>query len=135
MEFDTSTPSGKRQALAAYKSEVASNPNLSFKSFCDNHGISEYKKLLWWCNGQGISIYALQRRGAHQDTNGAEMKGDGAFIQFTPAVRPSSGDLRGISITFPDGVNLTLQESSVESVVSLLTIYQSRLGGAGVCSD
>ena len=126
MEFDTSTQSGKQQALAAYKSEVAANPDLSFKTFCDSHGITDYKKLLWWCNDQGISIYALQGRRRNRTASLQVQKTDGAFIQFTPARRPSSGDLRGVSITFPDGVNLTLQECGTESVISLLAIYQQR---------
>ena len=52
-----------------------------------------------------------------------------------PSGRSGFSNLRGVSITFPDGVNLTLQESSVESVISLLTVYQSRRGGAEPCSD
>ena len=141
MEFDTSTQSGKEQAIAAYKSELAANHKLSLKAFCDRHGIVEYKKLLWWCNGQGISIYALQGRNGYGSQDPAQYRGNeqhngnGTFIQFSPAHRPSSCDLRGISITFPDGVNLTLQESSVESVICLLAVYQSRQGGAKSCSD
>ena len=37
----------------------------------------------------------------------------------------------GISITFPDGVNLSLQECSAESVADLLAIYRNRCGAAG----
>ncbi len=37
----------------------------------------------------------------------------------------------GISITFPDEVNLSLQECSAESVADLLAIYRNRCGAAG----
>ena len=63
------------------------------------------------------------------------LESEGTFIQFVPSGKSTSGNLRGVSITFPDGVNLTLQESSVENVISLLNIYSSRLGGAKPCSD
>ena len=43
----------------------------------------------------------------------------------------SAASMRGISITFPDGVNLSLQECSAESVADLLAIYRNRCGAAG----
>ena len=130
--FDTTTQAGRVQIISLYKSEVSSNPDLSFKTFCDNHNISDYKKLLWWCNDQGISIYALQ--GKRRLLNSVRQSEE-TFIQFVPSGNPASCNLRGVSITFPDGVNLTFQECSVESAISLLSIYQSRQGGSQPCSD
>ena len=97
---------------------------------------TNYRGVIDWTKRHGISILEL-RREARGETAGisSALKSDGAFIQFMPSSRSTSGNLRGISITFPDGVNLTLQESSVESVISLLCIYQSRQGGAASCSD
>lgn len=42
-----------------------------------------------------------------------------------------SVSMRGISITFPDGVNLSLQEGNAESIADLLAIYRSRCRTAG----
>ena len=61
------------------------------------------------------------------------MPQEGSIVQIRPACskpRPSSS-LSNISITFPDGVNLSLQECSVESVADLLSIYRSRCKVAG----
>ena len=55
-----------------------------------------------------------------------------SFIQFAPSAPAApSASMRGVSITFPDGVNLSLQECSAESVADLLAIYRSRCGAAG----
>ena len=76
----------------------------------------------------GIRILDLKREASGETVCRMTNTGSGdAFIQFVPSNRTASGNLRGISITFPDGVNLSLQESSVESVISLLTIYRKRL--------
>ena len=58
----------------------------------------------------------------------SSMTQDVSIVQIRPACsspRPSSS-LSNISITFSDGVNLSLQECSVESVADLLSIYRSR---------
>ena len=124
-----------RSVIDVYKSKLRSNPDLKLSEYCkESH--TNYRGVIDWTKRHGISILEL-RREARGETAGisSALKSDGAFIQFMPSSRSTSGNLRGISITFPDGVNLTLQESSVESVISLLCIYQSRQGGAASCSD
>ena len=111
------------------------DPDLKLSEYCkESH--TNYRGVIDWTKRHGISILEL-RREARGETSGSTSapQSDGAFIQFMPSSRSTFGNLRGISITFPDGVNLTLQESSVESVISLLTVYRSRLGGASSCSD
>ncbi len=55
-----------------------------------------------------------------------------SFIQFAPSSAPvPSAAMRGISITFPDGVNLSLQEGNAEGLADLLAIYRSRCRMAG----
>lgn len=51
------------------------------------------------------------------------------FVQFRPRqTRPSEGSasLKGVSIAFPDGVSLRLEECSCESAISLLETYERR---------
>ena len=124
-----------RKVIEGYKSRLKSNPDLKLSEYCkESH--TNYRGVIDWTKRHGISILEL-RREARDGALGssASSEADGAFIQFMPSSRSTSGNLRGVSITFPDGVNLTLQESSVESVISLLSIYQSRQGGAASCSD
>lgn len=124
-----------RKVIEGYKSRLRTNPDMKLSEYCkESH--TYYRGVIDWTKRHGISILEL-RREARGETSGSTSapQSDGAFIQFMPSSRSTFGNLRGISITFPDGVNLTLQESSVESVISLLTVYRSRLGGASSCSD
>lgn len=113
------------KVIEDYKVRLKDNPDLKLSEYCkETH--TNYNGVVDWTKSHAVSIREL-RREAHGESSGT-------FIQFAPSRYPASSDLRGVSITFPDGVNLTLQESSVESVISLLTIYQSRQGGASSCS-
>ena len=124
-----------RKAVDGYKSRLKDNPDLTMYDYCKEQNIN-YSRLIGWMGRHGVSVIKLRHELRKEtECSLSDIDSGNAFIQFVPSSRTTSGNLRGISITFPDGVNLTLQESSVESVISLLTIYQSRQGGAGICSD
>ena len=124
-----------RKTIDDYKLRLKDNPDLKLSEFCKEVH-TNYRRVLSWTRRHGISISALKRKASGGTAWGlSDTEAGNAFIQFVPSSRLTSASLLGISITFPDGVNLTLQESSVESVISLLTIYQSRHGGAKSCSD
>jgi len=133
-KFDTTTSEGKTAAIESYRAAISSEPELSFKEFCNRSGIENYDSLLWWCNRHHISVQSIQREAGK---NQLDSSSSPTFIQFRPRPHSQSSTLKNISITFTDGVNLSLQESGVEDLVSLLTLYQSRKqaeGGASVCS-
>ena len=124
-----------RKTIDDYKLRLKDNPDLKLSEYCKEVH-TNYRRVLGWTRRHGISISALKRKASGGTAWGlSDTEPGNAFIQFVPSSRLTSASLLGISITFPDGVNLTLQESSVESVISLLTIYQSRHGGAKSCSD
>lgn len=114
---------------------LINNPNLKLSEYCKEFHIN-YRGVLEWTRYRGIRVTNLRReaRGETPVWPSNSYYGD-MFIQFAPARHPSTCNLSGVSITFSDGVNLTIQESSVESIISLLTIYQSRQGGAKTCLD
>lgn len=121
--------------IEGYKTRLRSDPNLRLSEYCKESD-THYGRVIDWMRRHGISVRKL-RRESRGEVGGRSMasSSEGTFIQFVPSGKSTSGNLRGVSITFPDGVNLTLQESSVESIISLLSIYSSRLGGAKPCSD
>ena len=121
--------------IEGYKTRLRSDPNLRLSEYCKESDTS-YGRVIDWMRRHGISVHEL-RRESRGEVSGRSMasSSEGTFIQFVPSGKSTTGNLRGVSITFPDGVNLTLQESSVENVISLLDIYRSRLGGAKPCSD
>ena len=122
------------KVIDGYKARIKNNPDLKLSEYCkETH--TNYSGVVAWTKRHAVSIRELRREARGESTGTPSGLGrSSTFVQFVPSRRPASGDLRGVSITFPDGVNLTLQESSVESVISLLTIYQSRQGGASSCS-
>ena len=117
--------------LDEYKKRLKSDPSLQLKAVCAEMGV-KYSRMIDWTSRQGIFVRKLQAEARSKKPSSGMSQ---AFIQFSPSGHRSSCGLRGVSITFPDGVNLTLQDSSGESIISLLTIYRSRLGGANPCSD
>ena len=126
--FDSTTNSGRTSIIEAYRVAVTeSADHISFKTFCDDNGISDYRKILWWCRDRKISVKRIQAQCVrHNETDSP------SIVQIRPATIPiSSSSLSNISITFPDGVNLALQECSIENVARLLAIYSSRSRTAG----
>lgn len=122
-----------RSTIEEYKKRLVSDPTCTLKSFCrEKH--TDYEHLRRWSERHGLNVRNLKAE-INNPISVEEAKQ--SFVQFVAPHRVYDGaPLKGISITFSDGVNLSLQEASVENVISLLTIYQSRQkGGTALCSD
>ncbi|GAB6118923.1 hypothetical protein [Dysgonomonas termitidis] len=109
------------RAIECYKEYLKKDSYLSFKSYCRDNNI-KYEKILDWAQRRGIFMRRLQ----------AEARGEGitnedqqTFIQFRPQSHPvgTGSVLKGVSITFPHNISLTLQECTAESLISLLSLY------------
>lgn len=119
---------------ADFSASVQRGENTTLSLYCRMTHTS-YEGIKHWIHSRGLSVRALKKS---NHTHGAQLVAGAAetkpvsFIQIAPSEpRVSSVAMRGISITFPDGVNLSLQECSAESVADLLSIYKSRCGVAG----
>ena len=133
--YDSSTTDGKHEILNAYIHAVELSRGLCFKSFCEQIGLSlpEYKQVLYWSGDHGYSIKGI-RYGENCSSAPSEIP---AFIQVRPRQQSVSLMLGKVSINFPDGINLTLQETGIEEVIALLDTYKSRHnaeGGTSSCS-
>lgn len=137
MEESTTTQAKARynKVISDYRLKLGENPDLKLREYCkETH--TYYRGLMDWLERYGPDSRGMKSEACVKDGDETTvLESEGTFIQFVPSGKSTSGNLRGVSITFPDGVNLTLQESSVENVISLLNIYSSRLGGAKPCSD
>lgn len=105
----------------------------TLSSYCKAMHI-DYERLRRWIRTKGISVRACAQSICrdHPQPKSAAESGPVSFIQFAPSSMPvTSVSMRGISITFPDGVNLSLQEGNAESIADLLAIYRSRCKTAG----
>ena len=137
MEGSTSALAIERynKVISDYRLKLGENPDLKLREYCkETH--TYYRGLIDWLERYGPDSRGMKSEACVKDGDETTvLESEGTFIQFVPSGKSTSGNLRGVSITFPDGVNLTLQESSVESIISLLNIYKSRLGGVKPCSD
>ena len=119
---------------ADFSTAVGCGEAKTLSSYCRLTHTS-YGGIKYWIRSQGLSVKSLKKSNNAQETALAACKPEArpvSFIQFAPSAAPvSAASMRGISITFPDGVNLSLQECSAESVADLLAIYRSRCKAAG----
>ena len=126
-----------RKTIEGYKSRLALEPDLRLKEYC-KEVYCNYHSLGYWCSRRGISVASIRKEVLSQrlsTSSSQESKESGLFVQLRPASPSSlvSNTLKGVSVTFSDGINLTLQECQVEELVTLLVVYQQRKGGE-VCS-
>ena len=124
------------KAWNGYKKSKKENPDLSLKAYCVEVKMNYDRMINWTCRH---GLYVSSLKAGNPDLE-APLNGGGdnpAFVQFVPrqGIESSPSSLRGVSITFPDGVNLTLQECTTESVISLLTIYQQRKAEKATATD
>ena len=131
-QYDVTTSSGRTLIIEAYRAAILENDgHLSFKSFCDNNGISDYRRLLWWSRGRKISIKVIQKSSQRNSCQDKPLIS--SIVPIRPVAIPEqcTSLLTNVSITFPDGVNFLLQECSVENMANLLASYRSRCKAAG----
>jgi len=119
---EMSMSSANMKAIKDYKECLKANPFLSFKTYCRHNAIN-YKKILAWMQRHGIYMKQLQVEVRKEVPIDNELQP--TFIQFRPQSHPSPFDsvLKGVSITFPNNVNLTLQECTSANLISLLSLY------------
>ena len=119
---------------ADFSASVQRGDAKTLSSYCrETH--TSYEGIKYWIRSQGLSVKSLKRPDpAYRGSQAATVTETKAvsFIQFAPSSAPMpSAAMRGVSITFPDGVNLSLQEGNAEDIADLLAIYRSRCRTAG----
>lgn len=102
----------------------------TLSSYCESVHVN-YNGMKHWIAANGLSVRHLKQchRNASSSPFVASEQEDtvNAFMQFVPAsALAASEPLHGVHISFPDGVHLTLQECSPESIVTFLDTYERR---------
>ncbi len=97
--FNSTTHSGRASIIEAYRVAVTDSADrISFKTFCDRNGISDYRKILWWCRDRKIGVKRIQSQCVHP--SGADSP---SIVPICPAPYKSPmSSLANVSITFPD---------------------------------
>ena len=113
--------------LDGYKKRLSQeSPDYTLKSYCDEKGVS-YRKVIEWTTRHGYFVRAIKTEVYGASLLEEKVPGE-TFVQFHPKRESHTGGypLCGVSITFPDGVNLRLEECSTENVIALLDTYERR---------
>ena len=89
-----------------------------------------YEGMKKWVSASGLSVRRLKESDGTATFPAVSSEQEeplSAFTQFVPASVPTaSAPMRGVCISFPDGVVLTLQECTPEGIVTLLDTYARR---------
>ena len=102
------------RTLSDYKSCLCSSPALTLRSYCRERHVN-YHGMCLWLSRHGISIREL--RPSSSVTTAKE-----------PASSSSSPDmLYGVTITFPDGVTVSIKQGSSFSVSRFIDRYNSKI--------
>lgn len=136
-EFSETATVRYRRTWQGYEQAVRSGGSVTLSSYCKSFHVN-YRGMTKWMSAMGLSARGLKREvrdGAPMSGQGISEEASGLFVQFTPSPAASCpGRLRGVAISFPDGVGLTLQESTVEEVVALVDTYERRRSARGEAS-
>ncbi len=121
-EFSETATVRYRRTWQGYEQAVRSGGSVTLSSYCKSFHVN-YRGMTKWMSAMGLSARGLKREvrdGAPVSGQGISEEASGLFVQFTPSPAASCpGRLRGVAISFPDGVGLTLQESTVEEVMGM----------------
>ena len=114
--------------LEGYKKRLSQeSSDYTLAAYCKESGV-DYHKVIGWTSRHGYYVRSI--KSSIFGSSSAEDPGPcGTFVQFMPGPGPSSrssASLKGVSIDFPDGVSLRLEECNCEGVITLLETYERR---------
>ena len=107
---------------------------LSFKSFCRGYDV-RYKSVCQWMSRHGLDVgslhcevklegYALDARGVY--STGAVSRKATTEVELNKK-SPPGGELRGISVNFPDGLIITIRHASAPALVKFIESYNKTI--------
>jgi len=112
-----------------FEALISRGGSATLSSYCEMVHVN-YNGMKHWVAANGLSVRRLKKSSCSPNINSGEIaSGDTSdmFVQFIPPVHPTTSvTMHGVCISFPDGVNLTLQECTPEGIVTLLDTYARR---------
>ena len=129
-ENDIPTRAGERyrRTWEKYLIALRSSPALTLSSYCKEKHV-HYKGVRQWLKRQGLSVRSYKkyyRARPKERISVAEPVSLPKFIQIIPSGAGGAPSLHGVSVKFPDGVTLTLQDCTPEGIVTLIETYARR---------
>lgn len=92
-----------RLTIEEYRQRLTSDPTCTLKSFC-REKCTDYRRLRRWTERHGLNVRNLK---AEVSNTLSVKEPNESFVQFIAPHRPcGTFSLKGVSITFADGINL-----------------------------
>ena len=113
------------RTLSDYKSCSCSSPALTLRSYCRERHVN-YHGMCLWLSRHGINIRELRRSSS---VTTAKEPASSFSRLFPVCSSPSSSPdmLYGVTITFPDGVTVSIKQGSSFSVSRFIDRYNSKI--------
>lgn len=100
----------------------------TLSAYCKSVHVN-YEGMKKWVSASGLSVRRLKqgkRTAPCPPEADASVDALGMFVQFMPPAPGMSTPMHGVSVSFPEGISLTLQECTPEGIVTLLETYVRR---------
>ncbi len=114
--------------LDGYKERLRqASSDYTLAAYCKESGV-DYHKVIGWTSRHGYYVRNIKSEVFGMSPSDVPGLFE-TFVQFMPGPgsSPRSGaSLKGVSIDFPDGVSLRLEECNCEGVITLLETYERR---------
>lgn len=128
-DFGTDAKKRFESVLEGFKKHLHKHKNAKLKEYCKAKGV-DYPLMQRWMRLNGVSEKQIRiaeriRRAneASPITNMLPINPDNVFVQFKPNGGTDGDRLKGVTIRFPDGKLLQVEECTVVSLCSFINIY------------
>ena len=122
IEFSKGEVQRFQKCLRQYKEILFQNSHFPFSVHCHNNLVSEYR-MRCWMKRMGLTVKQLQKYAALNSTVPNHPKS--VFIQFKPNGGTNGDRLSGVVIKMADGTCVTVDECTVISLCSFITMYNN----------
>lgn len=111
-----------QKCLRQYKEILCQNPRFPFTAHCHNNHVSECRMRIWM-KRLGLTVKQLQKSAVLNSEVPNHPKS--VFVQFRPNGGTNGDRLSGVVIKMADGTCVTVEECTVISLCSFITMYNN----------
>lgn len=126
-----------QKIIDKYRQAVKDTPDLSFKQYCRQYGITDvkgYSSITKWLEAKGIFVGEIKQeaRDARAMSAFESKQRTGSFVSIRPEHEAMSGwrntEIPRVTITLPGQVRLSLKKASAAEIISLISTYAEKGG-------
>lgn len=126
------------KTLQGYKARLEEDSSTSFQLYCREVNV-DHKAMQHWLSTEGIILAEVKRRYVKKDKNPAKLSRGtmSGFVMLQPMEtrKPEADLLHNVSISFPDGVVVSIKEASARSLNHFINHYNLKTEEVKSCLD